>query len=149
VASYTALLFGLRTAWGLGAFLCFDFDFGNVSRDVGNVWVYTWRLGGEISWRWRSRGRMGIDLGAALFAAYALFRAKATLAAVLDRSGSGFTGEALLFAGPVIMLERVGLAMHLHGGYTIPNPVARVLNDDPITPGGFFVGAALRVSFTL
>ena len=32
--------------------------FGNLSRTVGTIWLYTWCLGGDISWQWRSRGRM-------------------------------------------------------------------------------------------
>jgi hypothetical protein len=124
-----------------------DFEIGRASREIGEVDLYAVLAGIELAWRFALSPRWGMDLGVSLAGGYAHLAARDPQAGISAESIGGFTGEGGAFTGPVLTIGDVAVALVIEGGYSVPNPLGRVESEEPVTIGGAWIGAGLRLDY--
>lgn len=146
--------------WGLALDLLWDR--GVAVRGVGNVLTHAVWFGAGAAHRWRPAGHIvGVDVDAGFRVGYVRHIGVPRGDAIAANPQSGAGGEIQLSGGPTMRAGPVLVRLSATLGYTlrIPEAVvarrvqrigdAQVLDlEDPVSPGGLFLGALLGVGWS-
>ncbi len=146
-AAHTQLLFGHQLGAAFGLHVYSAFDFGEAHQQSSDVQFYGWALGGRLAGRLFPHRLVAVEFGVTLSGGYSLLKGSAKALGLSQHTIGGFTGEGMLHFGPGLAFDALIVTLELEGGYGIKNPVGSVAGDDPVTIGGFLIGAALKLNF--
>jgi len=121
-----------------------SFEMGEAHKDIGSVTVMGPFIGLGVGRRFGGTGMLSIEISGAALAGYVHLTGNPGDNATAKPPLDGITGVFFLTGAPVFRISGFLMALDIRGGYTIENPIGKVVGEDPVTLGGFWAGVGLR-----
>jgi hypothetical protein len=121
------------------------FDYGQANREQGQVRGYDVTGGAGLALRWRPRDAIGLGGSGVLAAGWAHIEGVGETATTPTASNQGATGEVTIGLGPRVFFNRFRMDIDAEAGAMLRAPEGLVERQDPVTMGGIYVGATLRL----
>jgi hypothetical protein len=125
------------------------FDYGQANRDQGQVRGYDVMGGAGLAWRWRPREAIGLGGSGVLSGGWARVEGIPSSPGVDSAANQGATGEVTVGVGPRVFYGRFRMDIDAEIGGMLRAPEGLVTRQQPVTMGGFYVGATLRLGADL
>jgi hypothetical protein len=123
------------------------FDMGESDVVTGSVRFFIWALGVTGTIRFNPLRHLVFEAGLHAGATYSLLRGRTDSPGFKTADISGFSGEALITAGPGIRMDSIILGVHADFGYALRYPKAGIGGGEIMTLGGIYGGVSLRISY--
>jgi hypothetical protein len=135
----------LEKRWIPGVYSGFDMGENDVA--TGSVRFFIWAIGVTGTIRFNPLRHLLFEVGLHAGATYSLLRGRTDSPGLKTTDISGFSGEALITAGPGIRMDSLILGFHADFGYALRYPKAGVGGGKTMTLGGIYGGISLRISY--